>query len=202
MAGTDTSKSTIEWAMSEVVGNPQVMMKIKAELHQVVGPNKRFEEADIPNMPYLKAVIKETLRLHSTVPLLLPKKLCKDMDFMGYTIPKGTHVLVNLWAVGRDPKYWEDPSSFKPERFLGSDIDYKGKHFELIPFSSGKRICAGLPLADRVIHLIFGSLIHEFEWEVDHNVIAQTTEMKERNGITAQRFEPFKAIPKRKIGVL
>lgn len=144
MAGSETSSSTIEWALSELLRSPEKMIKVKAELATVIGPNRKFKESDIDNLPYLQAVIKETLRLHAPIPFLIPRKALQDTEFMGYHIPKNTQLFVNAWAIGRDPECWDEPSSFKPERFIGSNVDYKGQHFELIPFGAGRRMCAGV----------------------------------------------------------
>ncbi|KAJ6381652.1 hypothetical protein OIU77_030344 [Salix suchowensis] len=149
LAGSETTSTTIEWAMTELLRDPLVMGRATEELHQVVGPERKFEESDIDQLPYLQAVIKETLRLHPVVPLLLPRNTLEDTNFMGYLIPKDTQVFVNVWAIGRDPDSWEDPMAFKPERFLGSNIEYRGQNFELIPFGAGRRICVGMSLAHR-----------------------------------------------------
>ncbi|XP_048236318.1 iridoid oxidase-like [Ricinus communis] len=114
-------------------------------------------------------------------------------------IPKDTQVFVNAWAIGRDPDAWEDPLSFKPERFLGSNVDYKGQNFQLLPFGSGRRICVGNPLAHRVLHLAIASLLHCFDWELGSNSTPETINMNERLGITVRKLVPMKAIPKKKI---
>ena len=195
--GTDSSSTTIEWAMTELLRDPVVMGRATEELHQVVGPRRKVEESDIDQLPYLQAVVKETLRLHPVVPLLLPRNTLEDTNFMGYQIPKDTQVFVNAWAIGRDPDSWEDPMSFKPERFLGSNIEYRGQNFELIPFGSGRRICVGMSLAHRVLHLGLASMLHCFEWELGSNYTPETIDMNERGGLTASKLEPLKAKPKR-----
>ncbi|KAL8105735.1 hypothetical protein AgCh_029504 [Apium graveolens] len=129
LAGTETTSATTEWVMSELLKNPESMTKIKAELSRVVGVNNKLIESDIDNLPYLQATIEETVRLHAPLPLLLPRKAIQDTDFMGYRIPKDTQVLVNAWAIARDEESWEDALCFKPERFLGSSIGYKGQNF-------------------------------------------------------------------------
>lgn len=197
MAGAETSSSSTEWALTELLRSPENMIKVKAELAKVIGPNRKFEESDVDNLHYLQAVVKETLRLHPPVPLLIPRKATQDTEFMGYRIPKNTQVLVNAWAIGRDPQCWDDPLSFKPERFLGSNVDYKGQHHELIPFGSGRRMCAGIPLAHKMLHLLLGSLLHEFDWELDSQVSPETMDMKDRIGITVRKFEPLQVIPKK-----
>ncbi|KAF2320263.1 hypothetical protein GH714_026503 [Hevea brasiliensis] len=137
----ETTSAATEWAMAELLRKPEAMRKVKEVLNEVVGENRNVEESDIEKLPYLQAVVKEALRLHPSVPLLVPRNTMQDTNFMGYHIAKDTQVFVNAWAIGRDPDSWEDPLTFKPERFLGSNIDYKGQNFELIPFGSGRRIC-------------------------------------------------------------
>lgn len=194
MAGSETTSSTIEWALTELLSNPESLNKAKAELGQAVGADRTFEEDDIDNLPYLKAVIKETLRLHPPIPFLVPRRAMEDTNFQGYHIPKDTQVLVNAWAIGRDPEVWDEPWSFKPERFLGSTVDYKGQNYELIPFGAGRRMCAGVPLAHRMLHLILGSLLHQFDWELD---CKEEIDMNDRMGITVRKAEPLIAVPKR-----
>ncbi|XVF55627.1 hypothetical protein PTKIN_Ptkin06aG0051600 [Pterospermum kingtungense] len=197
MAGAETTSSTIEWALTELLCNPDTLIKAKAELTQVVGPNKKVEENDIENLHYLNAVIKETFRLHPPIPFLVPRRAIQDTKFMGYHIPKNTQVFVNAWAIGRDPEVWDDPLCFKPDRFIGSKIEYKGNHYELIPFGAGRRMCAGVALADRVLHLVLGSLLHHFDWELGGNVTKDTIDMKDRLGVTMRKLEPLLAVPKR-----
>lgn len=111
IAGSETTSSTIEWALKELLLNPDCMVKAKYELEQVIGPNKVVNESDTESgdLPYLQAVIKETLRLHPPIPFLVPRRAMEDTHFMGYHIPKDTQVFVNAWAIGRDPDAWEYP---------------------------------------------------------------------------------------------
>lgn len=198
LAGSETTSSTIEWALTELLRNPESMKKAKTELARVVGPKQKVEESDIDNLPYLKAVIKETMRLHPPIPFLVPRRAMKDTNFMGFEIPKNTQVLVNAWAIGRDPDVWEDPLSFNPDRFIiDTKIDYKGQHYELIPFGAGRRMCAGVPLAHRVLHLVLGSLLHNFDWELDGSVTPETMDMKDNLGITVRKLEPLLVVPKK-----
>ncbi|KAK9177459.1 hypothetical protein WN944_029481 [Citrus x changshan-huyou] len=149
-------------------------------LEQTVGKCNPIEESDITRLPYLQAVVKETLRLHLAAPLLLPRKATKDVEITGFTVPKGAQVFVNVWAIGRDESTWDNPHTFIPERFLGSNADFKGQNFELIPFGAGRRICHGLPLAIRMLHLMLGSLINSFDWKLDnHNM-----DMEDKFGLT------------------
>ncbi|KAJ9174830.1 hypothetical protein P3X46_013431 [Hevea brasiliensis] len=199
IAGSDSTSTIVEWAMAELLRKPEAMRKVKEELNEVVGVNRNVEEIDIEKLPYLQAVLKETLRLHPPIPLLVPRNTMHDTDFMGYHIPKDTQVLVNVWAIGRDPDSWKDPLSFKPERFLGSSIDYKGQNFELIPFGSGRRICVGMVLAQRIVLLGLASLIQCFDWELVKGSIPETLDMRENIGMTVRKFVPLNVIPKRRL---
>ncbi|KAL7087207.1 hypothetical protein ACP275_13G053400 [Erythranthe tilingii] len=197
LAGSETTSSTTEWAMVELLSHPEAMNKAKVELDEVVGKGNTFEESHIDKLPYLQAVLKETLRLHPPIPFLVPRRAIQETDFMGYRIPKDTQLFVNAWAIGRDPECWDDPLSFKPERFLGSKIDFKGHHFELIPFGAGRRICAGIPLAHRMLHLVLGTLLHEFDWRVDEIERKGMIDTRERIGVTVRKLVPLKAIPRK-----
>ncbi|KHG25715.1 7-ethoxycoumarin O-deethylase [Gossypium arboreum] len=195
VAGTDTTSSTLEWAMAELLQNPQVLLKAKKELNQAIEKGKPIEESDINHLPYLQAIIKETFRMHPVVPLLLPRRAGSDAELCGFKVPKGSQVLVNVWAIGRDPSIWKNPNSFMPERFLGSEIDVKGRDFGLIPFGAGRRICPGLPLANRMLHLMLGSLINSFDWKLEGGISPNEINMEEKLAITVQMAEPLQAIP-------
>lgn len=142
------------------------MSEAKSEISAILGPTEKFQENHIDHLPYLQAVIKETLRLHPPIPFLIPRRAVRDASFMGYFVPKNTQLFVNVWAIGRDQECWEDALSFKPERFLGTNTNYRGQHFELIPFGVGRRMCAGLALGHGMLHFVLGSLLHEFDWEL------------------------------------
>ncbi|XVF76292.1 hypothetical protein PTKIN_Ptkin13bG0254700 [Pterospermum kingtungense] len=198
-AGSETTSSTIEWAMAELLRNPEMMTKAKEELDRIIGPERKVEESDMDQLPYLQAVIKETLRLHPAVPLILPRNAMRDTNYMGYLIPKDTQIFVNAWAIGRDPESWEDPLTFKPERFLRSKLDYKGQNFELIPFGAGRRICIGISLAHKVLHLGLATLLHSFDWELGNNITPEAIDMEERIGITLRKLMSMEAIPKKRV---
>ncbi|KAL4605739.1 hypothetical protein ACB092_09G052100, partial [Castanea dentata] len=194
--GTDTTTSTLEWAMAELFHNPETLKKVQAELRSTIDPDKKVQENDIENLPYLKAVIKETLRLHPPLPFLVPHMAMDSCKMLGYNIPKETQILVNVWAIGRDPKTWDDPLVFKPERFMEPNmVDYKGHHFEFIPFGSGRRMCPAMPLASRVLPLALGSLLHSFDWVLEDGLKPEEMDMTERMGITLKKAVPLKAIP-------
>ncbi|XP_057977589.1 geraniol 8-hydroxylase-like [Malania oleifera] len=195
LAGTDTTSATIEWAMAELLHNPLRLSKVQVELRQIIKKGHLMEEADITRLPYLQVIVKETFRLHPTAPLLLPHKAQTEVDVCGFQVPKGAQVLVNVWAIGRDPKTWARSNSFEPERFLGSDMDVKGRNFQLIPFGAGRRICPGLPLGNKMIHLMLGSLLHAFDWKLEEGIEPEDMIMEDKFGITLQMAQPLHAFP-------
>ncbi|CAI9101623.1 OLC1v1038991C1 [Oldenlandia corymbosa var. corymbosa] len=195
IAGTDTTSGTVEWAMAELLRNPEKLQKGREELNLATGLEKGVvQESDISRLPYLQSIVKETFRLHPPGPLLAPHQASEDVEINGYTVTKDTQILVNAYAIGRD-EIWEEPEMFKPERFLESEIDIKGKHFELIPFGAGRRICPGLPLAYRMVHLMLASLIHNIDWKLEGVIEPQELNMDEKFGLTVQKAIPLKAIP-------
>lgn len=196
-AGTDTTTSTLEWAMAELLHNPHCLSKVQAELRAIIDAGKKVEEENLDDLPYLKAVIKETLRLHPPLPFLVPHKAMDSCKMLGFHIPKETQILVNVWAIGRDPKKWKKPHEFKPERFMEAETiaNFKGHHFEFIPFGSGRRMCPAVPLAERVLPLALGSVLHSFNWVLGGKMKAEEMDMRERMGITLKKDVPLKAIP-------
>ncbi|XP_073127951.1 cytochrome P450 76A1-like [Henckelia pumila] len=196
MAGTDTTTSTLEWAMAELLHNPQTLQKLQSELRTLIPPGKKLEEQNLEHLPYLKAVIKETLRLHPPLPFLVPHKAMDPCKMSGYYIPKETQILVNVWAIGRDPKSWKEPLEFKPERFLDPSMaDYKGQNFEYIPFGSGRRMCPAMPLASRVLPMVIGSMVHSFDWVLAGGMKPDEMDMSEKIGFTLRKGVSLKAIP-------
>ncbi|KAJ8642844.1 hypothetical protein MRB53_004592 [Persea americana] len=193
--GSETSSTTIEWAMAELLRSPEKMSKVRAELDREVGKD-RLTEFHLPRLHYLQACIKETMRLHPAAPFLIPHRAVETCEVMGYTIPKDNQILVNAYAIGRDPDAWKDPNTFIPERFLESDLDYYGNHFHFIPFGAGRRICLGLPLASRTIPMILGSLIHAFDWCLPDGMPGAQLEMKEKMSLTLVRDPSLVAVPK------
>ncbi|XP_064957839.1 geraniol 8-hydroxylase-like [Musa acuminata AAA Group] len=194
VAGSDTTSSTVEWAMAELLRNPRVMSKVREEIVRVIGFSREVEEADIGSLPYLQAVVKETLRLHPPVPLMLPRLAEATVELHGYEIPEGTRLLINIWAIGRDSSLWTEPEEFFPERFLNKEVDFKGRHFEFIPFGSGRRICPGLPLAYRMVHLMLASMLQRFEWRLPEGKEPRDLDMEEKFGLTLIMASPLKAM--------
>ncbi|KAK7340140.1 hypothetical protein VNO77_20834 [Canavalia gladiata] len=192
VAGIDTTSVTVEWVMAELLHNPDKLAKVRKELSQVIGKDGTLEESHILKFPFLRAVVKETFRLHPPIPLLVPRKCDEMVNISGFKVPKNSQIFVNVWAMGRDPTIWENPKMFMPERFLESEIDFKGHDFELIPFGAGKRICPGLPLAHRTVHLMVASLLHNFEWKLADGLIPQHMNMKEKFMLTIKRVQPLR----------
>ncbi|XP_031106969.1 cytochrome P450 81Q32-like [Ipomoea triloba] len=190
LGGTDTSSVTMEWAMAILLNHPRVLDKARAEIDNLVGQERAIEEEDLPKLKYLQNIILETFRLFSSAPLLVPHCSSDDCKIGGYDIPGGTMLLVNAWAIHRDPKLWDDPTSFKPERFDGGD---EVESTKLLTFGMGRRSCPGSGLAQRVVGLALGSLIQCFEWQ---RVGEEDVDLTEGNGFTAPKAEPLVAICK------
>ncbi|XP_027117188.2 norfluorocurarine oxidase isoform X2 [Coffea arabica] len=193
-AGSDTTHSVMDWGMSELLKNPKVLHKLQAEVRDVTQGKPEITRADMEKMQYLKAVIKETMRLHTPVPLLGPKESNQDVKVMGYDVPKNTQVLVNAWAIARDPLLWENPEEFRPERFLSSGVDFHGLNFELIPFGAGRRVCPGINFAMSVTELALAKLVNTFNFTSPDGINPNELDMTESFGITVHRKFPLHAI--------
>ncbi|EER95892.2 flavonoid 3'-monooxygenase [Sorghum bicolor] len=196
--GTESSAVTIEWAMSELLRHPEAMAAATAELDRVVGSGRWVEERDLPELPYIDAVVKETLRLHPVGPLLVPHHAREDTVVAGYDVPAGARVLVNAWAIARDPASWPDaPEAFRPERFLGgaaAAVDVRGAHFELLPFGSGRRICPAYDLAMKLVAAGVANLVHGFAWRLPDGVAPEDVSMEEHVGLSTRRKVPLVAV--------
>jgi cytochrome P450 len=195
-AAIDTSNVTIQWTLSELIKSPRTMEKLQQELDNVVGRNRLVEERDLTNLTYLNMVVKEGLRLHAPGPLLVPHESLEDIVINGYFIPKRSRVIINFWAIGRDPDAWSDNAEeFFPERFIGSNIDVKGRDFQLIPFGSGRRGCPGLKLGLLKIQLVVAQLVHCFDWELPDGMAPADLDMTEVFGLAVPRAKPLLAVP-------
>ncbi|TYJ23465.1 hypothetical protein E1A91_A08G194200v1 [Gossypium mustelinum] len=195
IAATETTTSTIEWAMAELLHNPQALLEARRELKQIIGKGNLVDESDVTCLPYLQAIVKETLRLHPPAPFLIPRKAEADIEVHNFVVPKGAQVFINAWVIGRDPNFWEEPDLFRPERFIRSEMDVKGNDFGLIPFGGGRRICPGLPLAMRMLHSMLGTLIHSFDWELEDGVAPENLNMDEKFHFVLQKAQPLRSIP-------
>lgn len=194
-ASIDTSATAIEWALSELIKHPWVMKKIQKELEEKVGLERIVEESDLESLEYLDMVVKETLRLHPVAPLLLPHESLEDCTVNGFYIPKKSRVIINAWAIGRDPSAWTDAEKFFPERFVGSNIDIRGRDFQLIPFGSGRRGCPGMQLGLTMVRLILAQLVHCFDWELPNDMLPTELDMTEEFSLVTPRAQHLLAIP-------
>ncbi|KHN38815.1 Cytochrome P450 71B37 [Glycine soja] len=186
-AGTDTTAATSVWAMTALVKNPRVMKKVQEEVRNVGGTKDFLDEDDIQKLPYFKAMIKETLRLHLPSQLLIPRESTEECIVDGYRIPAKTIVYVNAWVIQRDPEVWKNPEEFCPERFLDSAIDFRGQDFELIPFGAGRRICPGIPMAAVILELVLANLLHSFDWKLPQGMVKEDIDVEVLPGITQHK---------------
>ncbi|KAK1412880.1 hypothetical protein QVD17_34463 [Tagetes erecta] len=193
-AGTDTSAISIEWALAELINHPNIMKKAVEEIDRFVGKSRLLQESDIPNLPYLQAIVKETLRLHPSAPLIL-RSSTQDSSVCGYHIPANTTTFVNAWSLGRDPSHWENPLEFNPERFEGKQLDVRGQHFNFLPFGTGRRMCPGISLGLLTIHVTLGSMIQCFEWKAGENGNLANVDMEEGVGFTVPRANHLVCVP-------
>ncbi|EMS48849.1 Cytochrome P450 81D1 [Triticum urartu] len=185
--GTDTSSSTIEWGMAELLNHPNAMAKARVELDEVVGTGRLMEEADLPSLPYLQCIITEILRLHPIAPLLAPHESSAACSIAGYDIPAGTMLLVNIHTMHRDARVWEEPARFSPERFEGG----RGEGKWMLPFGMGRRGCPGEALGVKMVGLALGTLVQCFEWR---RVGDEEVDMAEGSGLTMPMAVPLEAL--------
>lgn len=192
VGGTDTASNTIEFAMAELINSPQIMKKAQQEIDLVVGNENTVEESHLHKLHYLNDIMKEVLRLHPALPLLVPHSPSESSIIGGYRVPKGSRVFINAWAIQRDPSIWENPLEFRPERFSDGKLDYNGHDFSYIPFGSGRRICAGLPMAERTVMYFLASLLHSFNWELP---AGEKSDVSEKFGIVLKKKMPLVVVP-------
>ncbi|EOX92908.1 4-hydroxyphenylacetaldehyde oxime monooxygenase, putative [Theobroma cacao] len=195
VGGIDTSAITMLWAMSELIKNPRVMKKVQIEIRNTVGKKAKVDGESVANLNYLKMVVKETFRLHPPATLLIPRETMRHCEIGGFDIFPQTRIMVNAWAIGRDPDSWENPKEFHPERFEDKDIDFKGAHFELVPFGAGRRICPGLAMGATNIEFTLANLLYCFDWELPCGMNREDISMEEEGGLTYHRKTPLNLIP-------
>ncbi|XP_042396436.1 3,9-dihydroxypterocarpan 6A-monooxygenase-like [Zingiber officinale] len=194
VAGTDTSALTLEWGLAELINHPDILRKAQDEIEAVVGKKRLVQESDVANLPYMQAIIKETMRLHPSGPLI-PRRSTRDTKIKGYDVPANTTVFVNVWANGRDPEQWPEPFEFRPERFLeepGQKLDVRGQHFELIPFGSGRRLCPGASLALHFVPCALAAMLQCFDWESEDG---GKVDMAEGLSVTLVRNKHLVCVP-------
>ncbi|GLT70602.1 hypothetical protein SLA2020_426730 [Shorea laevis] len=182
--------------MSELLKQPHLIRKATQEIDRVIGKDRWVEEKDIPQLPYIDAIMKETMRKHPAAVLLAPHLALEDCNVAGYDIRKGTTVFINAWGLGRDPSIWNAPEEFRPERFLGKAIDVWGQNFEILPFGSGRRMCPGYTLGLKMISSSLANMLHGFEWNLPDNMEAEDLSMEELYGLATPRKLPLVAVMK------
>ncbi|XP_022978033.1 cytochrome P450 81E8-like [Cucurbita maxima] len=190
LAGTETSAVTMEWALAHLLNNPEILKKAREEVDTQIGQEQLVDESDASELPYVQAVVLETLRLNPASPLLVPHLTSDDCTISNYEIPRDTIVLVNAWAIHRDPNQWEDPTRFNPDRHLESEGDML---YKLVPFGVGRRSCPGAVMAQRTMGLTLAALIQCYEWE---RVGEEIVDMREGRGVTMPKAVPLEAMCK------
>ncbi|KAG5063523.1 hypothetical protein AAZX31_02G166100 [Glycine max] len=205
--GTDTTAVTLEWSLAELINHPTVMEKARKEIDSIIGKDRMVMEIDIDNLPYLQAIVKETLRLHPPSPFVL-RESTRNCTIAGYDIPAKTQVFTNVWAIGRDPKHWDDPLEFRPERFLSNEnesgkmgqVGVRGQHYQLLPFGSGRRGCPGTSLALKVAHTTLAAMIQCFELKAEEKGgYCGCVDMEEGPSFILSRAEPLICVPKSRL---
>ncbi|CAI9108613.1 OLC1v1008259C1 [Oldenlandia corymbosa var. corymbosa] len=196
VGGTETSAIVVEWAMAEMIKNPDVLKKAQSEVRKLVPAGKKtVEEIDILKLNYLNLVIKETLRFHPPVPLLVPRDCRELCEIDGYIIPLKTRIIINAWAIGRDPKYWDEPEKFVPERFENNPIDFTGQHYEYLPFGAGRRMCPGISFGLANVEIPLANLLYHFDWKLPDTSNGVDLDMTEAYRVTAPRKNNLFLVP-------
>ncbi|CAI0439174.1 unnamed protein product [Linum tenue] len=196
LAGIETSTTTIEWTMSEMMNDSRVLQKAQQEVRQIFGGDSKnhFDETGLHRLKYLDMVIDESLRLHPPVPLLAPREnRDQEVGFGSYEVPINTNVIVNAWAINRDSRYWTDAERFFPERFIECTTDYKGNYFQFIPFGAGRRMCPGVSFGLAIVKLILANLLFHFDWTLPDG--QKSVNMTESFGVTLRRQHALHLIP-------
>ncbi|KAK9714079.1 hypothetical protein RND81_06G070600 [Saponaria officinalis] len=195
-AGIDTTSHTITWAISALLKNPRAMKLLQQELDDVVGKARMIQESDLPKLPYLDMVAKETLRLYPVGPLLIPRESMQDVVINGWKIPKKSRIIINFWAIARDAKFWLDTAEvFYPERFMGSDADVQGNNYKFFPFGSGRRKCPGIQLGLVTLKIVLASVVHCFNLGLPHGMQNEEVDMAEKFGLAMGRANELFVLP-------
>ncbi|XP_057780101.1 cytochrome P450 71A1-like [Salvia miltiorrhiza] len=194
--GSDTTAAALVWALTALMKKPSSMKKVQAEIRQLVGKKEMIDEEDIEKLPYLRAVVKETLRLYPPAPVSVPRETTQKCSINGYEIEGGTMVYINVWAIAIDPATWEDADEFLPERFLEADLDVRGQNPEVIPFGFGRRGCPGIGIAMAEIELALANVVCKFEWELPVGMKEEDIDFEVLPGMTMHKKNALRLVPK------
>ncbi|KAL0714306.1 hypothetical protein Bca4012_021285 [Brassica carinata] len=195
LAGVNAGVTTMIWTMTELTRHPRVMKKLQEEIRTTLGSNKERITEDLKKVEYMKLVIKESFRLHPPAPLLLPRQSVSEIEVQGYTIPKNSMIKINTYTIGRDPKCWTDPEEFIPERFSDTCTNYKGQHFELLPFGAGRRSCPGMTLGVNNLELGLLNLLYFFDWSLSNGMTIEDIDMEEGGDLNIAKKVPLELVP-------
>ncbi|KAK1696799.1 hypothetical protein QYE76_013496 [Lolium multiflorum] len=195
VASSETSSTVMQWAIAELMRNPRVMRKAQEEVRRVLGGKDMVTEDNLGGLRYLDLVIKEVLRLHPPGTLLVPRECRFPCQVLGFDVPVGAMVLVNAWAIGRDPAHWDQPEEFSPERFEDGTVDFKGTDFQYIPFGAGRRMCPGVAFGMANMELALASLLYHFDWELPDGTEPEELDMTEQLGIATRRLSDLLLVP-------
>ncbi|CAI9099096.1 OLC1v1035867C1 [Oldenlandia corymbosa var. corymbosa] len=189
LGGTDSSGIVVTWAMTALIKNPSVMKRLQGEIRQTMGNKEILDEDEVEKLPFLKATVKETLRLYPVAPLLMPRETLEKCKVDGYEIQP-------TWGIGRDPEIWENADEFRPDRFLNSDIDTKGQDYRYLPFGSGRRGCPGDYMGLITTHLLLANLLHSFDWELPPGIHKDDVETQSLPGFAMNKKNALKLLAK------
>ncbi|XVE50812.1 hypothetical protein DITRI_Ditri01bG0193400 [Diplodiscus trichospermus] len=193
-AGSETTSTTMEWAISELLKNPELMKKAQNEVRQVFSENGKVTEERIHELKFLRSIVKETLRLHPPVVLIM-RECHENCIINGFDIPAKTKVIIATWAIGRDPSYWKDGDEFRPEKFLDSSIDFRGTNLGYIPFGAGRRTCPGISFGISSVELALANLLYHFDWKLPNGMKLEDLDMTEALSLTVRRKNDLLLIP-------
>lgn len=195
VAGTESTASAVEWAMAKLIQHPNILKQAQKELDAVVGSDRVVQESNIPNLPYLQAIVKEAFRLHAPSPFTVPRISNQEVEIKGYKVPAHTRLIVNLYSVHRDPKVYTNPDDFRPDRFFVEHPEISASpeksSYQLVPFGVGRRGCAGNVLGSLMVHIMLAHLLHTFDWSLPFNEDPQKMDMSEVLGGVAPKKIPL-----------
>ncbi|KAM7251523.1 hypothetical protein ACFE04_023406 [Oxalis oulophora] len=193
IAGTETSATIMEYALAELIKNPNVMNKAQEEVRRVLGNKQEVNEEDVSQMKYINYVIRETLRMHP--PVMLPRETMTTTTLRGYHIPAGTKVVINNWAIQRDPLLWENPDEFLPDRYVNREVDLRGTECRYFPFGFGRRICPGVVYASVSAEYALANLLFWFDWKLPEGETVERLDMSDFYDFIIHKRTPLFLVP-------